>query len=181
MSTETSTGTSTKTSTGTTTGRPATPRAADRSWRDGYLVGLTALTAYCTGVSWQAQLVSYPLYRAVAPADFPAYHLAYNAAIPLPVVVPGFLCFLACGAFVATRPREVPRALAALVSLTGIGSLVTTVAWAIPRHDRLDAIGQDAATITSLLQANTLRTALLTAGTAALVASVARVLRRRAR
>ena len=44
----------------------------------------------------------------------------------------------------------------------------STVAWAIPMHDRLDVIGQDASTIASLLQANAVRTALLTLGTVAL-------------
>ncbi len=36
--------------------------------------------------------------------------------------------------------------------------------WASPIHDRLDRIGQDAATLDSLLQANAERTGLLTLG-----------------
>ena len=60
-------------------------------WRHPHLVALTALTAYSTGVGWQAQAVSYPLFRAVPTEDFLAYHAQYNEAIPLVVIVPGFL------------------------------------------------------------------------------------------
>jgi hypothetical protein len=152
--------------------------AGDASWRHLGLVGLTALTAYSTAVGWQAQLVSYPLYRAVAPEDFLAYHAQYNSAIPVVVIVPGFLSFLAGVAFLWTRPAEVPRGVAAVVAAAGATSLVSTVAWAIPMHDRLDRIGQDAATIDSLLSANLVRSLALTVGTAALCWTVARLVRR---
>ncbi len=152
--------------------------AGDSSWRHLGLVGLTALTAYSAGVGWQAQLVSYPLFRAVAPEDFLAYHAQYNAAIPVVVIIPGFLSFLAGIAFAWTRPAEVPQALAAVVAGTATTALVSTVAWAIPMHDRLDRIGQDAATIDSLLSANLVRSLALTVGTAALCWSVARLIRR---
>ena len=148
------------------------------SWRHLGLVGLTALTAYSTGVGWQAQLVSYPLFRATAPQDFLAYHAQYNAAIPVVVIIPGFLSFLAGIAFLWTRPAEVPRGAAAVVAAAGVTSLLSTVAWAIPMHDRLDRIGQDAATIDSLLSANLVRSLALTVGTAALCWSVARLIRR---
>jgi hypothetical protein len=141
-------------------------------------VALTALTAYSTGVSWQAQFVSYPLYRAMSAADFPEYHLAYNASIPGVVIAPGFATFLACAAFPFYRPEGVSGRLAAVVASTGAGSLLTTVLWAIPMHDKLDRVGQDPATIAGLLQANAVRTAFLTVGTAALSWSVARLLRR---
>jgi hypothetical protein len=143
-------------------------------WRRAHLVGLTALTAYSTAVGWQAQVVSYPLFRAVPPEDFLAYHAQYNAAIPFVVVVPGFVSFLACAAFPWTRPPDVPRGLASVVAAGGIGALISTVAWAIPMHDRLDRIGQSAPTIDSLLEANLLRTLVLTAGTVALVVASTR-------
>jgi hypothetical protein len=138
------------------------------NWRLGHLVGLTALTAYSTALGWQAQLVSYPLYRAVGTADFAAYHQQYNESIPLVVIAPGFASFLAGAAFLWTRPDDVPRRVAAVVSGAGLAALLSTVAWAIPMHDRLDAIGQEAATIESLLQANLWRTLALTVSTAVL-------------
>lgn len=154
---------------------PIVRAAGRRRW---HLAGLTAFTAYSMGVGWQAQLVSYPLFSTV-PADyFAAYHLQYNAAIPVVVIIPGFLSFLAGVAFYWTRPQDVPRPAALVVASTGVVSLLATVLWAIPMHDRLDRIGQDAATLDSLLQANLVRSLALTAGTVVLVWCVARSVRR---
>jgi hypothetical protein len=159
------------------TARPAAIRTGP-GWRVWNLAALAALTAYSTGVAWQAQFVSYPLYRAMSAAEFPGYHLAYNAAIPGVVIIPGFLSFLACAAFPFTRPAGVSRAASAVVAVAGIGSLLSTVGWAIPMHDRLDALGQDAATIDSLLRANAVRTACLTLGTLVLSWCTARLIGR---
>ena len=148
------------------------------TWRLAALAGLTVLTAYGTGIAWQAQFVSYPLFKAISAAEFPAYHLAYNAAIPGVGIVPGFLSFLACAAFPLLKPAGVPKLATAIVALTGLGSLLATVLWAIPMHYRLDRIGQDAATVDSLLQANAVRTALMTASTAALTWITVQLLRR---
>ena len=153
----------------------STPGAGWRRW---YLAGLTALTGYSMGVGWQAQLVSYPFFGTVPAEHFAAYHQQYNQAIPLVVIAPGFLSFLAGVAFLWARPRDVPRPAAAIVAGTGLVSLLATVLWAIPMHDRLDKIGQSAATLDSLLQANLVRSLALTAGTAALVWCVAKVGRR---
>jgi hypothetical protein len=155
----------------TTTAAVRTPSGR---WHDRGLVGLTALTAYSTALGWQAQLVSYPLYRAVSREDFLAYHAQYNQAIPVVVIVPGFLSFLGGVAFWWTRPGSVPRPVAGVVAGSGLVSLLATVLWAIPQHDRLDEIGQSAATIDSLLQANLLRSVALTVGTVALCWCLAR-------
>ncbi len=141
-------------------------------WRELGLVGLTALTTYSAAVGWQAQVVSYPLYRAVAAEDFLAYHAQYNGAIPVVVIAPGFLAFLAGIALPWTRPAWVPARTAGLVAVAGAVALVSTVAWAIPTHARLDRVGQDAATIDSLLTANLVRSVALTVGTLALVGLV---------
>ena len=153
--------------------------ATDPSWRNWNLIGLTALTTYSTALGWQAQQVSYPLYRAVGDADFAAYHQLYNEAIPLPVILPGFACFVAAAVFPWTRPRAVPRWAAVTVGLAGLASLASTVLWAIPMHDRLDDAGPSPATIDSLLAANLVRTLTLTAGAATLAWCTGRLLRRR--
>lgn len=57
------------------------------SWRYAYLVVLTALCAYGTALGWFAQLVMYPLFRAVPAKDFGAFHSLYNRSIPAPVIV----------------------------------------------------------------------------------------------
>jgi len=149
-----------------------TPGVAGQPWREVGLVGLTALTTWSAAVGWQAQAVSYPLYRAVAAEDFLAYHAQYNGAIPVVVIAPGFVAFLAGIALPWTRPAWVPARVAGLVAAAGAVSLVSTVAWAIPMHARLDRVGQDAATIDSLLSANLVRSVALTVGTVALAVLV---------
>lgn len=133
------------------------------------LLVVTVLTVYSTAIAWQAQFVSYPLYRVVGTAEFPAYHLAYNAGIPFVVIVPGFLAFLTALAFPWTRPPGTPRGVALLVGLCGLVSLLATVLWAIPRHDMLDELGRSPGAIDSLLAANLVRSVALTAAALALL------------
>ena len=163
----------------TVTARPATRTRTGTPWRYWNLVAVTGIGAYSTGVAWQAQYVSYPLYRAVAPEGFLAYHEQYGQSIPWVVILPGFVTFLATAAFFWTRPPEVSRAVGALVSTTGVAALASTVLWAIPRHDELDRNGQSSSTIDSLLQANAVRTAALTLGTLTLGWCIGRLLARR--
>ena len=66
-----------------------------------------------------------------------------------------------------------------MVAVSGLGSILSTVLWAIPMHDRLDRIGQDAATLQSLLTANAVRTGFLTLGAVTLCWIVVDLLRRR--
>lgn len=133
-------------------------------WREINLVAVAALQVYSAALGWQAQKVSYPLYRVVNDHDFPAYHQHYNRAIPIVVIVPGFACFLSTIAFRWTHPRHVSTRLASAVTLTGAISLISTVCWAIPRHDALDRDGKLDSTIDSLLHANLVRSVSLTAG-----------------
>ncbi len=141
-------------------------------WRHLNLAVLTALTAYSAALGWQAQVVSYPLYWAVGDSEFAAYHEQYNEAIPLVVIAPGFASFLAGAGFYWTRPAEVPRSVAAVVTVAGVTSIASTVLWAIPMHNRLDEVGRSTAAIDGLLRANLLRTVALTGSTLALVWSV---------
>ena len=154
----------------TSPGHRAAPPGPD--WRHLYLAGLTAATAYSTALGWQAQVVSYPLFRAVPEEDFVAYHRQYSESIPLVVIAPGVGSFLAGCAFWWTRPAEVPSPAAAVVSVAGVVALASTALWAVPMHDRLQRHGRSEAVIGSLLRANALRTAALTASTLALVRSV---------
>jgi hypothetical protein len=162
-----------------TPAQAAAGRERGTGWRRWGLVGLTALTVHSTAVALQAQAVSYPLYTAVAAEDFAAYHARYNAAIPLVVVAPGFAGFLAAIAFWWTRPRDVPRPAAAVVTAGGAVALLSTVLWAIPRHDHLDQVGLDLETVDSLLRANLVRTTALVAASATLLWCLGRALGRR--
>ena len=142
--------------------RPATAARSRAEWRVVYTVGLLGLGWYSTAVAWQAQLVSYPLFRSVGPEDFAEYHLDYSDSIPLVVIVPGFLTFLAGVAFLWACPRNVGRLHAAVVSAASAVSLLVTVLWAIPEHAELDRSGQSDATIDSLITANLVRSLALT-------------------
>lgn len=133
-----------------------------RRWN---LVGVATLTAYSTALGWFAHGVGYPLLGQVGAGDFAAYHQFYNKAILWPVIVPGFVGFLAATVFPWTRPREVPRPAALLVGATGLTCLASTLLWAIPMHDRLDAQGFAIETLDNLLAANLVRTIALTTGT----------------
>ena len=137
-------------------------------WRTWNLVALGALSAYSTAIGWQAQFVSYRLYRDVPADAFAAYHEAYNRAIPLVVIVPGFLTFIAGVAFCWTMLKGLPRALGVVVSTAGAVALGATVLWAIPRHNDLDRNGASDATIDSLLTANLVRPIALTVSAIAL-------------
>lgn len=142
-----------------------------RTW---YLVGLSGMAAYSAAISWQAQLVSYPLYRSVGAAEFAAYHQAYNEAIPFVVILPGFLTFAGAIAFGWARPTWVGRRATRVVAVSGAVALLSTVLWAIPRHNELDRTGPLPATIDSLLQANAVRTAALSTAAVTLAWCVAR-------
>jgi hypothetical protein len=146
----------------------APAHGAAGGWRTWHLVGLAGLSAYSTAIGWQAQLVSYPLYRAVGDDDFAAYHLQYDRSIPLVVILPGFATFLASAALPWTRPSAVSPAVARVVAATGLASLASTVLWAIPQHDRLDRDGRSEEAVDSLLRANLVRSTALTVGTLAL-------------
>jgi len=98
----------------------------------------------------------------VGTEGFAAYHQHYNEDILWPVLIPGFPTVFACALFLWIRPVRVPRPAGAAVTAIGISSLLLTLLWAIPMHDRLDRDGPVAATIDSLLQANLLRSVLLT-------------------
>ena len=51
--------------------RPRLGAVLPHGWRQLNLAALTALTGYSTALGWQAQVVSYPLYRAVGEASSP--------------------------------------------------------------------------------------------------------------
>lgn len=95
------------------------------------------------------------------------------------VIAPGFVAFLAGIAFPWLRPSGVSRAAAVVVSAAGAVSLLSTVLFAIPRHDELDRIGQDAQVVGELVQANLVCSLALTVGTLALGWILGRALARR--
>ena len=70
--------------------------------------------------------------------------------IPLPVIVPGFACFLLSIALVFFRPESVPLWITLANVACGLAGLFVTVALEIPRHDRLEKGGKSEPVIREL-------------------------------
>jgi hypothetical protein len=107
-----------------------------------FLLFWTVVVLYNFGAIWFVQLVVYPLFGKVGPNEYVAYHKFYSSRIPLPVILPGFACFLLPVALVFFRPESVPLSLALTNVACGMVGLFVTVALEIPRHARLEKGGQ---------------------------------------
>ena len=135
-----------------------------------YLLALTVLAVYMAGVSLMTSQVTYPLYAAVPAGSFVEYHRRYNSRIPLVIVAPGFVCFLACAALPLVGADHIPRWAAGLVALGGLTALTATVAAAIPSHVRLQRDGFQPGAYRTLRRADLIRTAACLLSAAVLVA-----------
>jgi len=131
------------------------------------LVQLATTLPLC-GLIWLVQVVVYPQFARVGPAEFSAYHAAHARLITL-VVGPLMLAELGA-AFVGIVARDdrVPPALAWLgLALTGVAWLTTLFA-SVPQHNVLSA-GFDARAHDLLVATNWIRTAAWSARGALLV------------
>ena len=131
------------------------------------LVSSAVVVLYVLGEIWFAQVVVYPLFGKVGPAEYVAYHTFYSSRIPLPVILPGFTSFVLPVALLFVRPDAVPLWLAVGNSAFAIIGLLVTVAFEIPRHRRLARDGKQDDVIQELVARNWPRTLSIT-GSAAL-------------
>lgn len=115
-----------------------------------HLVASTALAA----VGWLVQVVVYPSFALVGPAEWDRFHARHQRAIGLVVGPP----WLAQGVVVVllTLATGVPGAVLAALALAGVA---LTVLGAVPEHQRLGP-GDD---LRRLLRANLARTLVWTA------------------
>jgi hypothetical protein len=123
----------------------------------------TVLIFYVLGEIWFVQIVVYPLFGKVGPNEYLAYHKFYSSRIPLPVIVPGFLSFLAPVALVFLGPESVPLWMYLANVICGIVGLLVTVGLEIPRHARLEKGGKQEKVIRELVYYNWPRTLSITA------------------
>ena len=123
----------------------------------------TVLIFYVLGEIWFVQIVIYPLFGKVGPNEYIAYHKFYSSRIPLPVIVPGFLSFLAPVALVFLGPESVPLWMYLANVICGIVGLLVTVGLEIPRHARLEKGGKQEKVIRELVYYNWPRTLSITA------------------
>jgi hypothetical protein len=126
---------------------------------------------YNLGVAWFAQLVVYPLFGQVGPTEYRAYHLFYSSRIWLPVIVPGFVCFLLPVALIFLRPDSVSLWVVLANAMCGVVALLVTVALEIPRHAQLEKGGKQGTVIRELILYNWPRTLAIT-GSALLTLSM---------
>jgi hypothetical protein len=137
-----------------------------------YLLSLTALSAYVTGVSAMTTRVSYPLYAAVPAGAFVDYHARYNRQIPPVVIAPAFAAFLGWLSLPLIRPAAVPVGVALTIAAGGLIALVATATAAIPSHLRLQREGFSDSAYGRLRTADRIRTAACVLGAVLLAWSV---------
>ncbi len=92
-------------------------------------------TCFMTGLIWFVQVVHYPLFRAVGPAQFPGYALAHQRRTTW-VVAPVMLIELASAVALVARTGTSP-----LHAWTGLSLLLviwlSTFLLQVPMHERL--------------------------------------------
>jgi hypothetical protein len=116
-----------------------------------------ALVFWVLGQIWLVQTVVYPLFVRVGEVDYVRYHRFYSRRIPLPVIVPGFACFL-LPVVLAFYGPDVPAWMSAVNIAAGIAGLLVTVLLEIPRHARLEKTGKNERVIAELIRYNWPRT-----------------------
>ena len=122
------------------------------------LTAHAAATWAMTGLIWFVQVVHYPLFAAIGPAGFAAYHAAHSRLTTL-VVGPLMLVEAACGVWIVLE-RPTPAAWTGVALLAVVWGATFVVS--VPRHNLL-AAGFDAAVIDSLVATNWIRTIAWTA------------------
>lgn len=123
-----------------------------------FLLVCTLLVFYGLGVIWFVQLVVYPLFAKVGLDEYVAYHTFYSSRIPLPVILPGFACFLLPIGLIFFRPVSIPLWIALANAVCGLVGLVVIVALEIPRHYQLENGGKQERVIRELIRYNWPRT-----------------------
>jgi hypothetical protein len=127
-----------------------------------FLLFCTLVVFYNFGGIWFVQLVVYPLFAKVGSDEYVAYHRFYSSRIPLPVILPGFACFLLPIVLIFLRPVSIPLWIALANAASGLVALVVTVALEIPRHHRLENGGKQERVIGELIRYNWPRTLAIT-------------------
>lgn len=115
-------------------------------------------TLMMAGLIWTIQLVHYPLFARVGPAEWVPYHEEHTRRISL-LVIPLMCCELATAGWLALQPPPGIPAAAAWVGLGLVGWLwLVTAAIQVPQHTRLGERYQPEL-VGKLVAGNWLRTA----------------------
>jgi len=126
------------------------------------LVAQAVASGMMAGIIWFVQLVHYPLFAAVGPADRGSYAVD-NQRRTTGVVLPPMLVEAAAALWIALQP---PAEIGRWPAFAGVAMVallwLSTLAVQMPLHDRLSRDG-DAATVGTLVRGNWPRTLLWTA------------------
>lgn len=120
------------------------------------------------GLIWLVQIVVYPQFLRVGNDDFRVYHGAHTRLITLVVGPLMGLELVAALAWAVLPPVSLPSWVTAAGFALALSTWVSTVALAVPRHDRLTN-GRDERVVTSLVNLNWVRTIAWTARSALLL------------
>lgn len=113
---------------------------------------------YCLGLSVMLQVVVYPTYQQVGPAEFVPFHKAQARRMVPVLMIPMFATSLFALAL-AVLGRDLPVA-NALWAVAGCAAVVvlTTLIRELPRHLLLDKEGKDEKVVRELVRENLPRT-----------------------
>jgi hypothetical protein len=132
------------------------------------LLFVFALSLYGTGQVWLVQLSSYPLWRHVGDAQFPAYHQAWWRSIWGVVLGPAALVFAGAFLMLKWRGPEIPAWAAWAGVALQMGLALGTALWWAPLMARLSSVSGDPARFKLLLDTHWLRVGLVSAYSALL-------------
>jgi hypothetical protein len=118
-----------------------------------------ALSFYDTGMSWVLQLMHYPLYRDVGPAEFSQYIQHNNQRAVVPAILPALATLGVSLLLVWRRPVLIPAAMAVAAVLLNIVVLISTAIWQGRLHGQLVQAGKSEPAINRLVATNWIRTA----------------------
>jgi hypothetical protein len=116
-----------------------------------------ALVFYIMGAMFVEQLINYPSWRLIGPAEFKAYHNMLSSRIIPFMVIPWFVEILLTFVLMKYRPRAIPLwAIILVQALNGIG-LVSSVFIQIPIQLQLDDTGFSLEAIDRLIATDPIR------------------------
>jgi hypothetical protein len=115
-----------------------------------------ATTFSMMGLIWLIQLVHYPGFHAVQASKFDAFHSMHSANISL-IVMPLMVAELLVAAYLCFGTPMVGVPLQAVLLGLTLAAWASTIFLQVPLHNALSS-GNDAETITRLVQTNWIRT-----------------------
>jgi hypothetical protein len=132
------------------------------------LLTTAALFWYATGASWLLQYGAYPTFKRVNKDDFVPFHRAFDKRLRVATVIPMSVGNFCSFVLVFFHPDSSPVGLVYLIAICSAIILFTMMKYAVPRHNKLNEVGKDAALIDGLLQDNASLTASWTVASVAL-------------